>query len=279
MASRPVNVNRDDLAKFIKDPRTIRAFENLAENQDVSADTITQITGASIVGVTTSDVFTEDRFLNGSSDILLTDGGPKGPLTLGLTPTGAGPATYGSPAHAIQIAVDGKGRLTLAAQYQLVTDNVAEGSNLYFTTDRARQSLSAGTGLSYDNVTGVMSVNSDYLTSGSYTPTLTIIANASAVTARVCHYARIGTIVMVWGALQVTPTASGAYTDISVTLPIPSNLAISDDAWGVAGGNAVSGMSGTVAARPSDDTVQVSFVAPVTVSAFMTFSFAYRVIT
>ena len=37
------------------------------------------------------------------------------------------------------------------------TDNITEGStNLYFTTDRARSSISAGTGISYDNSTGVI---------------------------------------------------------------------------------------------------------------------------
>jgi len=36
------------------------------------------------------------------------------------------------------------------------TTDLTEGTNLYFTTARARQSLSAGTGISYSNVTGVI---------------------------------------------------------------------------------------------------------------------------
>ena len=40
------------------------------------------------------------------------------------------------------------------------TTNIAEGTNLYFTTARARESVSAGTGISYDNTTGVIT-NSD----------------------------------------------------------------------------------------------------------------------
>lgn len=39
----------------------------------------------------------------------------------------------------------------------LTTTNVAEGTNEYFTTSRARTSISAGTGISYDNSTGVIS--------------------------------------------------------------------------------------------------------------------------
>jgi hypothetical protein len=38
----------------------------------------------------------------------------------------------------------------------LTTTNVAEGTNQYFTTARARTSVSAGTGISYDNTTGVI---------------------------------------------------------------------------------------------------------------------------
>lgn len=38
----------------------------------------------------------------------------------------------------------------------LTTTNVAEGTNEYFTTARARTSISAGTGISYDNTTGVI---------------------------------------------------------------------------------------------------------------------------
>ena len=38
----------------------------------------------------------------------------------------------------------------------LTTTNVAEGTNEYFTTARARSSVSAGTGISYDNSTGVI---------------------------------------------------------------------------------------------------------------------------
>jgi hypothetical protein len=38
----------------------------------------------------------------------------------------------------------------------LTTTNIAEGTNEYFTQSRARQSISAGTGISYDNGTGVV---------------------------------------------------------------------------------------------------------------------------
>lgn len=46
----------------------------------------------------------------------------------------------------------------------LDSDDISEGStNLYFTTSRARASISAGTGISYDNSTGVISANVGYV--------------------------------------------------------------------------------------------------------------------
>jgi hypothetical protein len=38
----------------------------------------------------------------------------------------------------------------------LTTTNIAEGTNLYYTDARARAAISAGTGISYDNATGVV---------------------------------------------------------------------------------------------------------------------------
>ena len=45
----------------------------------------------------------------------------------------------------------------------LTTTNIAEGTNEYFTTARARASVSAGTGISYDNTTGVITNSSPSL--------------------------------------------------------------------------------------------------------------------
>jgi hypothetical protein len=45
----------------------------------------------------------------------------------------------------------------LTGAVSLTTANISESGNLYFTTDRARTSLSAGVGLSYDNVNGIFS--------------------------------------------------------------------------------------------------------------------------
>lgn len=46
----------------------------------------------------------------------------------------------------------------------LDTDDISEGSsNLYYTDARARAAIGAGTGISYDNITGIISTNLDYI--------------------------------------------------------------------------------------------------------------------
>ena len=44
----------------------------------------------------------------------------------------------------------------LTGAVSLTTTNIAEGTNLYYTDARARAAISAGTGISYDNLTGVV---------------------------------------------------------------------------------------------------------------------------
>jgi hypothetical protein len=62
------------------------------------------------------------------------------------------------------------------------TTNLAEGTNQYFTTARARTSVSGGTGIAYDNTTGVVAVDSTvatktYADSAATSAVSTAIAN------------------------------------------------------------------------------------------------------
>jgi hypothetical protein len=65
---------------------------------------------------------------------------------------------------------DGSGNVTMLTTLNGVTTNdVAEGTNQYFTQARARSALSAGTGLSFNAATGVFSLNanSDQINEGT----------------------------------------------------------------------------------------------------------------
>lgn len=156
----PTELTRDLLAEFIPNPRTIRAFENLNINTDELTTTIADIQSAPLIGLTTSSVFSNDRFLNPGPDVTFAAGGPKGPVTFGLTDTGVSAATYGSATQIAQFNVDAKGRITLASNITLNSDNVAEGVvNLFFTNARSRAALSGGTGITYTGGTGVIALD------------------------------------------------------------------------------------------------------------------------
>ena len=65
---------------------------------------------------------------------------------------------------------DGSGNVTmLTALNGVTTSDVTEGTNQYFTQARARSALSAGTGLSFNAATGIMSLNanSDQVSEGA----------------------------------------------------------------------------------------------------------------
>lgn len=138
MDARPFNLTRADLGTFLTTPKTVDAFENLNLNNQTIIETITGIQGASILTLGLSDSLNADRRLINGADITFSDGGPKGNVSPSLTATGVSPSTYGSAAQFVGLAIDAKGRITLAAQYAAITSNIAEGSNLYFTAQRAR---------------------------------------------------------------------------------------------------------------------------------------------
>jgi hypothetical protein len=124
----------------------------------------------------------------------------------------------------------------------LTTTNIAEGTNEYFTTARARASVSAGTAISYDNGTGVItnaapdqvvSLTGAGTTSisGTY-PNFTITSNDS----------KVGDVV---GPSSATNNAIARYDSTTGKL-IQNSLVIVDDTGSVTGVNALTAQSLTV---------------------------------
>lgn len=102
---------------------------------DISNHTTTALTEG------TNQYFTDARAKNSAADLLT------GANLTNITITGTGAG------------------LTITAENGVAdstTDDLAEGSTrLYFTNARARQAISGGTGISYDNSTGVISLNTN----------------------------------------------------------------------------------------------------------------------
>ena len=104
---------------------------------------------------------------------------------------------------------NGKGWTTSIASVALTTANISEQNNLYFTNARSRQALTAGTGVTYDNSTGTISIGQNVDTLSSVT-----FSNVSANN----HFTKINNLGNVSGATtidltlgnMITSTATGA---------------------------------------------------------------------
>ena len=116
--------------------------------------------------------------------------------------------------------------------------------------------------------------------SGTYTPTVSNVANVSSVgTVETHRYTRIGSIVTVFGAVNLTLTAGpGVLTTFSVTLPVTSNLGAATDVVGTCADTTNSGRAGYVYGRAADDRALVEYFAPSSGITKVYYQFSYSVI-
>lgn len=119
----------------------------------------------------TADLGAERIFSPVAGDLVGVDSGSGSTYALGLAETAVTLGTYGSNAKTVAFTVDAKGRLTSASEFALVTTNIAEGANLYFTNARARAAVSGSTTVTYNGGTGVFSLTSANVTTAlGFTP-------------------------------------------------------------------------------------------------------------
>ena len=208
-------LTRQQIGQFVNSERGIRAFE------DVQADIASQyeaITNASFLTLTTEPGLGSERVLTPSGDFTAVDGGPNSTYALGLSATGVIAGAYGDASHTISATVDSRGRISSIASYALNTDNITEGAtNLFFTTARARASVSNGTGLNYNSGTGIFSLADTTVTAAAYgsasqVPTYTVDAQGRLTAA--------ANVPIAIGAAAVSGVALTKTDDTNVTLAL-----------------------------------------------------------
>lgn len=157
-----------------------------------------------------------------------------------------------------------------SAQHTDLTDGNASTAH-YHASDRDRANHTG---------TQTMATISDLptLISGTYTPTLTNVANLSASTAYQCQYIRLGATVTVSGRVDIDPTAGAASTQLGITLPIASNFGAVEDCAGVAFASGVAGQGAAIQADTANDRATLIYVSGDTTNQPMYFTFAYQVI-
>lgn len=93
----------------------------------------------------------------------------------------------------------------------------------------------------HNNANPVTGTTNQYVASGTYTPTLTNAANitSSSNASLPSQWTRVGNVVTVTGAVNITPTLSsgpGVATELRLSLPIPSTFTAASHAAGTANG-------------------------------------------
>lgn len=115
---------------------------------------------------------------------------------------------------------------------------------------------------------------------GTYTPTLTGVANVAASTAYSCFYTQIGDVVHVAGRFDLDPTAgAGTWTRLRMTLPVASNFSASIQAAGTTVSYAGAANNyGAILADATNDEVELSMFPVYTGNQAWYFTFMYRVL-
>lgn len=116
------------------------------------------------------------------------------------------------------------------------------------------------------------------LDSGTYTPTLTNVANLDASTAWPCQWMRVGTVVTVSGQVDVDPTTTGVSTALGISLPIASNLGSPYDCAGTAAMHGTSNECAGIYADATNNRAEMGWKAVDDSNQPRFFTFTYRII-
>ena len=124
------------------------------------------------------------------------------------------------------------GPLTTAAQPAILSVGTSLATTGTGTVNITADGRLYGTAL-HNNANPVTGTVNQYIASGTYTPTFTTIANASAasMTGTYFTWMRVGNVVHVAGTVSITVVAVGN-ANIELTLPIASNFALNNDLSG-----------------------------------------------
>ena len=89
----------------------------------------------------------------------------------------------------------------------------------------------------HNNAGSMAGVSEQFFGSGTFTPTVTGTANVASAVASPCHWARLGNLVIMGGAISIDPTSIGVLTTATISLPVSpgSNFAVFSQCGGGVG--------------------------------------------
>lgn len=209
---------------------------------------------------------------------------------LGLTGTNSGDQTItltgdvtGSGTGSFAVTV-GANKVTLAQMAQVATatflgrTTAGTGDVEALTATQATAMLNDATGALPGRMSAADFTKLAAVKSGTFTPTLTNVANVSSSTAFDVQYLRVDNTVTASGRVDIAPTAAGVDTQLRMTLPVASALTGGAQLGGAAFCTGVASQGAGIIADPVTDQALFRFVASASGSAPFMFSFTYRVI-
>lgn len=117
----------------------------------------------------------------------------------------------------------------------------------------------------------------DTSSSGTYTPTVTNIANVASSTPNVAQWMRVGNVVTVSGNLTVTPTATGD-TQFRLSLPVASNFSGTTQCSGGGGDRTAPYAVLVIYADTTNKQAWLNFTASTTAARAIQYHYTYLVI-
>lgn len=117
------------------------------------------------------------------------------------------------------------------------------------------------------------------LEAGTYTPTLTAVANVAAQTAYVCQYNRVGSTVTVSGQAAIDPTAGATLTRLGISLPIPTSLTAAEQCGGTAAQPDLAGAVAAIRGDATNDRAELAYTTGADVAnRIWSLIFSYRIV-
>lgn len=139
-------------------------------------------------------------------------------------------------------------------------------------------SIVAATGSVPGSMSAADKAKLDLVTAGTYTPTCVALVNVGGISASLCQYMRVGSVVTVSGRVDFAPSGSGAATRFSMTLPITTAFAAATNAGGSCIADSTVAQAFSVYANSASALVYFEGRSATTSTVGHYFSFTYRII-
>lgn len=141
---------------------------------------------------------------------------------------------------------------------------------------RVLKQTSAGAAIT---VAQLASTDISDLASGTYTPTLTNVANVDASTPSQCQYLRVGSVVTVSGKVDIDIAAAATNTQLAISLPIASDFTANTDCCGVAAASDSVSLSAAIRADSVNNRAEIRYISTADVASVqLFFTFTYQIL-